>query len=90
MREEKVTCDTCGADLNATSNCVDYRLTLTAELLPSRSESVTMMMIYPPIDRDRHYCGVRCLVNDPKLVDRWNGARFQRDADQPMDRVPEQ
>lgn len=61
MEHKKVTCDGCGNDISSTGNSIDYRLLLKAEKLPYRSACVTDMMIYPPIERDAHFCGIGCL-----------------------------
>jgi hypothetical protein len=65
MRFEKITCDGCGADLTTCSNSVDYRLVLYSEEKPGYGDGFyTCMMIYPPVDRQYHFCGLHCL-------DRW-------------------
>lgn len=61
MKNIEIKCDSCSMDLSSTTNCVDYRLSLVNDSLPSRSNVVTSMMIYPPIDRDAHFCGINCL-----------------------------
>lgn len=68
----KVTCDHCRSDLTNTGNCVDYRLVLKSESLPPRSNSVTAMMIYPPVERPHHFCGLGCL-------DKWRDAQRAED-----------
>lgn len=61
MKETKITCDGCGKDLTTTGNSVDYRLALVNEAIPSGGGAVTDMMVYPPIERNVHFCGMRCL-----------------------------
>lgn len=62
MRDEKITCDGCGADLTTRCNSVDYRLVLGSESKPGYGPGVyTDMMIYPPIDRTHHFCIMSCL-----------------------------
>ena len=78
MRVETVTCDNCGRDISATANCVDYRLALVVERLPARSDYVTSMMLYPPIDRDAHFCGLGCLT-------KWIGRKSPTPAAPPAD-----
>jgi hypothetical protein len=78
MRNEIVTCNTCSKDLTATGNCEAFRLALNVERIPSAGGIVTLMAVSPPLDRDRHYCGVRCLVNDPTLRDMYTGASFAK------------
>ena len=61
MRTEKTVCDACDRDLTATGNCADWRLALVNQPIPSLGGVVTDMMVYPAIERDRHFCGIRCL-----------------------------
>ena len=61
MRNKQVTCNNCGADISCSGNSIDYRLSLQAVKLPPCGGSVTDMMIYPPINDDADFCGVRCL-----------------------------
>jgi len=64
MTTESITrCDHCSKDLTVTTNCIDYRLTLTPERIPSVSGPVTAMLIHPPIDSDKHFCSIVCLQN---------------------------
>jgi hypothetical protein len=72
MKTTNVTCDGCGADLTTTGNCEDYRLGLIVESIPSRGGAVTAMAAYPPLERDAHFCGIRCL-------DHWSARRKFRD-----------
>jgi hypothetical protein len=58
----KIACDGCGDDLTTTGNCVDYRLALLNETIPTRGGFVTMMVMYPAIDDgDKYFCDLRCL-----------------------------
>lgn len=62
MKTVQVICDGCGADLTTRSNSVDYRLVLTSEDKPGRGfGAYTDMMIYPPLERAHHFCGLTCL-----------------------------
>lgn len=61
MRNIQVLCDGCQRDITETGNSVDYRLLLIADRLPISGNTVTDMMIYPPIKRDHHFCGLDCL-----------------------------
>jgi hypothetical protein len=56
-----ITCDGCGADITYTGNSVDYRLSLNVQAMSSRGGVVTDMMISPPLDGSRHFCGLPCL-----------------------------
>jgi hypothetical protein len=57
----QVSCDGCGKDLTTTSNAVDYRLALSSESIPFSGQVATTMMVYVPVHRTRHFCGVGCL-----------------------------
>lgn len=80
MRNEKVTCDGCGADLTTRSNSVDYRLVLSSETKPVYGAGCyTDMMIYPPVERTYHFCLLGCLDHwrdrerfEGKLWKEWN------------------
>jgi len=51
MTTYKIKCDNCDNDLTTTKNVMDYRLTLTAEVIPSESNIVTLLHINKPIPR---------------------------------------
>lgn len=57
----EIVCDSCGNDLTQSSNCVDYRLALVNERVPSVSGVVTSMGAYPAIKHDAHFCEIACL-----------------------------
>lgn len=57
----RVHCDHCGTDLSCSSNSIDYRVTVQAEAIPPHAGAVTDMMIYPPLDRPHHFCGLGCV-----------------------------
>jgi len=63
-RTETITCDApgCGRDLTSSGNCVDYRLALVNEHVPSRAGAVTLMHKTPSLDRDHYFCGLACLL----------------------------
>jgi hypothetical protein len=61
MKTTDIRCDGCGGNLLYTGNSIDYRLALNVERKPSRGGFVTDMMIYPPLERDHHFCDLRCL-----------------------------
>jgi hypothetical protein len=63
MKNNKITCDHCNADITYTGNCVDYRILLRSEEMQSRGGAVTAMMLYPPTGHDKHFCGNGCLKN---------------------------
>lgn len=62
MKQEKVTCDWCHKDLTTTGNCVDYRLALVPERIPSVGPTSTLMLIEPDVKCAHHFCGLRCLA----------------------------
>jgi hypothetical protein len=64
----KIICDTCGKNITASGNSVDWRLAVKNESVPSMGGFVTDMMIYPITNHDTHYCSWRCFV-DSSLVD---------------------
>ena len=59
----EITCDGCQKDITATGNCVDYRIAMKVERLPTKSGTgfVTAMMIYPPLKNDAYFCGINCV-----------------------------
>lgn len=64
MKNNFVTCDSCGRDITYTLNCEDYRLALKVEskdLDPKTGGCVNLVLIPPPIDNDADFCGVGCL-----------------------------
>lgn len=61
-RTLEIICDGCGQDLTTTGNCVDYRLCLENEGIPSRGGIVTAMAAYPALERDAYFCDMRCLL----------------------------
>ncbi len=67
MNQTKITCDSCGADLTTTGNCVDYRLAVTSEPIPSGGGLVTLMHVEPIIPHAAHFCGMQCLARWSKL-----------------------
>lgn len=69
MIEHKVSCNQCGNDLTHTGNCIDYRIALCNERIPSKgSAAVTDMHISPPIEHPMHFCSIRCLCG---TVEKW-------------------
>lgn len=64
MKTVEIKCDTCESDLTYKSNMVDYRLVLGSEEKPGDGHggAYTAMMIYPPVDRTHHFCGLVCLA----------------------------
>lgn len=62
MKKIEITCDGCSRDLTSRTNSVDYRLVLAAESKPGYGAGAyTDVAIWPPVDRDYHFCGLACL-----------------------------
>lgn len=61
MIDLKITCDRCGKDLITTSNSIDYRIRVSAEMMKSYNSVVTSMQHSNPLPDDLHFCGFRCL-----------------------------
>jgi hypothetical protein len=59
--KSNITCDSCERDLTLTTNSIDYRLVLKSERKLCAEGAVTDMLIYPPINSDKHFCGLGCL-----------------------------
>ena len=70
---KKITCDFCDRDLTTTGNCMDFRLALNVESIRPNAGFVTLMNLPPPMDRNKHFCGLNCLngwsVRDVKIED---------------------
>lgn len=62
MKKLEITCDTCGADITTTGPMPAHRLELRAVDLPQTGGFTYAVMNYPPIDRDYHFCGIKCLA----------------------------
>lgn len=61
MREEKTTCNNCGADITNTGKTPKFRLRLVAEALPHTASTIHAVLVYPPIKEDHHFCNLKCL-----------------------------
>lgn len=61
MRNEKVSCDSCGRDITTSGNSIDYRIVLQSEVVPFEGIGCTDMMIWPQIKGAKHFCGITCL-----------------------------
>lgn len=61
MKEIKITCDHCNRDLTTTGSMPDYRICLSAESMPHDTNVIYSVMVYPPFDRDKFFCGLECL-----------------------------
>ena len=58
----KINCDFCTRDLSVSGGAIDYRLLLKNEELPLPGNTCIDVYIKPPIDSDKHFCGLGCLV----------------------------
>ncbi len=56
-----ILCDNCERDLSSSGNSIDYRIALLNQGIPSRGGFVTDVMLYPHLEHDRYFCGVRCM-----------------------------
>ena len=69
MKELKITCDQCGEDITTTGNCVDYRIVLANQSIPSLGGVVTAMDILPHLKHDYYYfCSTDCLKEKVKSL----------------------
>lgn len=55
-----IECDKCAKDITFG---MGYRLVLTPERLPRKDYTAAepAILIYPPIDREHQFCGMKCL-----------------------------
>lgn len=56
-----ITCEHCGKDITNTGKMPAFRLKLSAEALPSTSGVILTVLVSPPIDGERYFCGLSCL-----------------------------
>lgn len=63
MQQTTITCDApgCTADLTESDGAARYRLTVTADILPTRGNRPCTRWAEPPLDRDYHFCNWACL-----------------------------
>lgn len=64
--ETKITCDGCGADLTTTGAMPAYRVTLSSEQVPHRTDengiySVNAVIVRPWPRKTKHFCKQGCL-----------------------------
>jgi len=57
----KYFCDNCDDDLTFSSGTTKFRLTLSSKHLPHDNSPTMDIYIYPPIECDKHFCGLGCL-----------------------------
>lgn len=77
MKEIKITCDACGEDL--IESAPGYRLCLTAEAKKLIGNTMSAVMVYPPIKRDYHFCGFKCLIEWIKKEPHFHGQLIERE-----------
>ena len=63
-----ITCDFCGKDISETGKMPEFRLHLLAESIPSQSMSTYAVLVRPPIDSDKYFCGLNCLTGWSKYA----------------------
>lgn len=61
MKQSKVTCDNCNADLSDAGPRPEYRLVLDAERIPNSGRLLYAVYVVPAVDRQHHFCGLGCL-----------------------------
>ena len=89
MKATTVTCDQCQRDLATTGNCVDYRIALLNERIPSTGGFVTAMNIEPKLKQDYHFCGWKCLCDWMDATrEQYRLAREKREAEQEWEMLP--
>lgn len=57
---KEIKCDHCDSLLNEPDPYPDYYLNLTAKPKPT-TDIVYAVMVYPPIDQNKDFCGLKCL-----------------------------
>jgi hypothetical protein len=62
MKETKHKCDNCDRDLSDSKQVPRYRLYLGCTNIPSSSSVICAVMVYPPLDREHHFCDFDCLT----------------------------
>lgn len=61
MKKTDYFCDACGYVLTDTNEVPRFRLHLTAQRMEHRNLHVCAIAITPPIQRDHHFCDLKCL-----------------------------
>lgn len=61
MRQETITCDSCGKDLSQTGPRPAYRIAMACESIPHASHYIASVYVEPDLDRSYHFCSLRCL-----------------------------
>jgi len=54
-------CDNCKFDLSISEGATKYRLDLICNRCPHDDSPTCDIYIIPPIDSDKHFCGLGCL-----------------------------
>lgn len=57
----KIFCDNCSNEITYSYGCQNYCLKLSNHTMPNYSSITCDIMIYPPIDSTKHFCGLGCL-----------------------------
>lgn len=58
---EKMNCDNCKADISESKGIPNYRLHLSCSAAPDYGGISLDVLIYPPIDKRKDFCGFGCL-----------------------------
>lgn len=61
MKKAEITCDACNEDLTETSGSPRFRLVLSSEAVRFIGNTMTLAIVYPPIERSHHFCNLKCL-----------------------------
>lgn len=58
---KQINCDYCESDLTVSEGITKYRLDLICTACQHVGGNVLDVYIYPPLDKDLHFCGLGCL-----------------------------
>lgn len=61
MKQIKILCDFCESDITDSQGFPRYRLVLSQESLPVLGGCVCDVLVQPPLDEVKYFCGVGCL-----------------------------
>lgn len=70
-----ITCDNCGSDISDAGPMPSFRLCLKPERIKNSGGIMYAVLSDPPISRDHHFCGLRCLHVWLDSVDPISGGR---------------
>lgn len=58
---KKYLCEHCKSDLTHSDGIAKYRLELSAKYCPHTDAPIYGLYMCPPINEDKHFCGLGCL-----------------------------